>query len=240
MVTFADLHIHTALSPCGDRDMTPNNIVNMARLKGLGVIAVTDHNSCENVEACIEAASETDLTVIPGMELQTKEDIHVVCLFNSIEKAFVFQEHVYKHLPNLKNRPEIFGEQIIFDKNDNIIGYNEKMLLTSTEISFDMAYEAVRSLNGVFIPAHVDRDSFSVIYSLGFIPEYLDIKLLEYNSKECLELLFKRGILDNRYKYIKSSDAHYLHQILEMDEAIAINNLYSKNNIQDILKQLQI
>ena len=182
MDIYADLHIHTALSPCGDNNMTPNNIVNMAKLKGLGVIAITDHNSCENVKSCISAASETNLIVIPGMELQTREDIHVVCLFNSIDKAYTFQDYVNKHLPNIKNRPDIFGEQIVFDKNDNIIGYNEKMLLTSTDISFDEAFEAVKNLNGVFIPAHVDRQSFSILYSLGFIPDYLPIKLLEYYS----------------------------------------------------------
>lgn len=238
MSIFADLHIHTALSPCGDRDMSPNNIVNMARLKGLEVIAITDHNSCENAEACIGAASGTDLTVIPGMELQTKEDIHVVCLFNSMDNAYVFQEYVYKRLPHIKNRPDIFGEQIIFDKYDNITGYNERMLLSSTDISFDEAFEVVQNLKGLFIPAHVDRDSFSVLYSLGFIPDYLDIKLLEYNSAENVKLLIKRGMLSNRYKYIKSSDAHYLYQILEVDEAISISNIGSNNCITDILNSL--
>lgn len=240
MEVYADLHIHTALSPCGDNNMTPNNIVNMAKLKGLGVIAITDHNSCENVKACISAASETDLTVIPGMELQTREDIHAVCLFNSMDKAYAFQDYVYKHLPDIKNRPDIFGEQIVFDKDDNIIGYNERMLLTSTDISFDEAFEAVKNLDGVFIPAHVDRKSFSILYSLGFIPDYLPIKLLEYHSEESIKNLIKKGILIDKYKYIKSSDAHYLHQILEMDEAIRINHIYSKNDVEDIFRKLEI
>lgn len=235
MEVFADLHIHTALSPCGDMDMTPNNIVNMAKLKGLGVIAITDHNSCENAEACIEAASGAGIIVIPGMELQTKEDIHVVCLFNSMDYAYSFQEFVYKRLPNVKNRPDIFGEQIVIDRYDNITGYNEKMLLSSADISFDEAFKIVKDINGLFIPAHVDRDSFSVLYNLGFIPDYLDIKLLEYNSEKNLELLIKKGILKNRYKYIKSSDAHYLHQILERDEAIPINYINQNNDFISIL-----
>lgn len=235
MEVFADLHIHTALSPCGDSDMTPNNIVNMAKLKGLEVIAITDHNSCENAEACIGAASESGITVIPGMELQTKEDIHVVCLFNSLDDAYSFQEFVYKRLPHVKNRPDIFGEQIIIDRYDNIIGYNEKMLLSSTDISFDEAFKIVKEINGLFIPAHVDRDSYSVLYNLGFIPDYLDIKLLEYNSEENLQLLIKKGILNDRYKYIKSSDAHYLHQILERNEAIVINNI--NNDIMSIINE---
>lgn len=240
MEIYADLHIHTALSPCGDDAMTPNNIVNMARLKGLGAVAITDHNSSENVEACMDAAMETGLVVIPGMELQTKEDIHVVCLFNSLEKAYTFQEYVYRHLPNIKNRADIFGEQIIFDKYDNILGVNERMLLSSTEISFDKAFEEVRKLDGLFIPAHVDRDSFSVLCSLGFIPDYLDIKLLEYHSEESIKLLRDKGMISDKYKYIKSSDAHYLHQILEKDEAISIENIYSENDVTEILRSLEI
>lgn len=240
MELYGDLHIHTALSPCGDRDMTPNNIVNMSRLKGLNVIAITDHNSCENVEACIGAALGTGLTVIPGMELQTKEDIHVVCLFNSMDSAYTFQEYVYKNLPDIKNRPDIFGEQILLDMEDNIIGYNDKMLLSSTEISFDGAFDEVKKLNGLFIPAHVDRDSYSVLYSLGFIPDYLNIKLLEYHSEENKELLIKRGMLSNEYRYIKSSDAHYLHQILELEKAVRINNIASRNDVIELLKALEM
>lgn len=240
MEIYADLHIHTALSPCGDRDMTPNNIVNMSRLKGLDIIAITDHNSCENAEACIGAAAGTGLTVIPGMELQTKEDIHVVCLFNSMEKAYAFQEYAYKHLPDIKNRSDIFGEQLLFDKDDNIIGNNDKMLLSSTNVSFDEAFDAVKELDGLFIPAHVDRDSYSVLTSLGFVPDYLDIKLLEYYSEDNKKLFIKMGMLLDRYKYIKSSDAHYLHQILERDGAIKIKDIYFENNVIDVLKALSV
>lgn len=240
MEIYADLHIHTALSPCGDRDMTPNNIVNMSKLKGLGAIAITDHNSCENVEACMEAASGTGLIVIPGMELQTREEIHVVCLFNSLKSCLAFQEYVYKHLPNLENRPDIFGEQIIFDSNDNIIGYNERMLLSSANISFDDAYDTVKKLNGIFIPAHVDRSSYSVLYSLGFIPDYLNIKILEYDSLERIKLLIDKELISSKYKYIRSSDAHYLYQIHEMEEAIKIHSLPSNNDIQSIMRQLEL
>jgi PHP family Zn ribbon phosphoesterase len=186
------------------------------------------------------AVTDAGLVIIPGMELQTKEDIHVVCLFNSIGKAYAFQDYVYKHLPNIKNREDIFGEQLLFDKYDNIIGHNDKMLLSSADISFDEAFEEVRKLGGLFIPAHVDRDSFSVLYSLGFIPDYLDISLLEYNSEENIKQLVKNKTIINKYKYIKSSDAHYLYQILEKYEAIEINSAYSEKNADNILKQLVI
>lgn len=233
MNIYADLHIHTALSPCADESMTPNNIVNMAVLKGLGAIAITDHNSSENAGACMDAAMGTGLVVIPGMELQTREDIHVVCLFNSLDVANSFQEYVYNHLPHVKNRADIFGEQILFDKYDNVLHVNEKMLLSSSDISFDDAFETVKKLNGLFIPAHVDRDSYSVLYSLGFIPDYLDIKLLEYHSNKNLELLINKGMLTGKYKYIKSSDAHYLHQILEEEEAICMEDICSIKDVKN-------
>ncbi len=236
MEVYADLHIHTALSPCAEESMTPNNIVNMAVLKGLGAIAITDHNSSENAKACMDAALGRGIVVIPGMELQTREDIHVVCLFNSLEVANTFQEFVYKYLPPIKNRADIFGEQLLFDKYDNISGVNDRMLLSSSEISFDDAFEKVKKLNGLFIPAHVDRDSYSVLCSLGFVPDYLDIKLLEYHSNKNLELLLNNGILSKRYKYIKSSDAHYLHQILERDEAICIEDICSIGDVKEFFK----
>lgn len=104
MRIYIDLHIHTALSPCGDEDMTPNNIVNMAKLKGIDAIAITDHNSCENAKACMQAGSKAGVLVIPGMEIQTREDVHALCLFKDIESALNFQEKVYSSLPKIKIR----------------------------------------------------------------------------------------------------------------------------------------
>ena len=121
-----DFHIHTALSPCADKDMTPNNIVNMSILKGLDAIAITDHNSMENCEACIELSKNKDILVIPGMELQTKEEIHLLCLFKNIRSASQFQSLIYSRLKEQENIPEIFGRQFIFNKEDKIVGENKK------------------------------------------------------------------------------------------------------------------
>jgi len=224
MKIHVDLHIHTALSPCGNNDMTPNNIVNMAFLKGLDAIAITDHNSSENVKACIDVGKRVGITVIPGMELQTKEDIHVICLFKNIDFAMRFQDYVYNNLTTDKNNEKIFGKQIIYDEEDNIIGYNDRLLLASSNISFDEAFYRVKELEGVFIPAHVDRDSFSVISNLGFIPDYLEIKIVEYNSLEKLKKFVEVGIIDKNYKFIKSSDAHNLGKILERGNGISAKN----------------
>lgn len=209
-----DFHIHTALSPCGDENMTPNNIINMAKLNDLHVIAITDHNSVENVSACMEVGQNVGLTVIPGMELQTKEDVHVLCLFKNIINATKFQELVYKHLPNMENIEKVFGEQLQFNCHDEVIGKNKRLLLTSANISLDDAFYEVFKLGGAFIPAHIDKDANSIIANLGFIPDYLNIKTLEYRSIDKVNGFIKSGILKPKYNFIKSSDAHYLGDIL--------------------------
>ena len=129
-----DLHIHSCLSPCGDDDMTPNNLVGMAALSGCQVIAVTDHNSCKNAGAVMRAGEEAGLLVLPGMELCTAEEAHVVCLFETLEGAMAFDGYVYDHMPHVKNKPEIFGQQRILDENDELVGLEENLLLVSSFI----------------------------------------------------------------------------------------------------------
>lgn len=217
MKLYTDLHIHTALSPCGDNDMTPNNIINMALIKKLDVIAITDHNSCENAAVCVRLGKKAGIIVIPGMELQTREDIHAVCLFKNIEAAEEFQKYIYSLLPDIENKPQIFGEQLIFDEEDHIVNYSKRFLLTAADISFDRAFCKVSEYEGIIYPAHVDRDAYSIISSLGFIPDYLPIKVLEYNSWSKLSELISKNIIKDGYKYIKSSDAHYLENIAERE-----------------------
>jgi 3',5'-nucleoside bisphosphate phosphatase len=225
MILKTDFHIHTALSPCGDEDMTPNNIVNMAMLNGLDAIAITDHNTVENVAACMKVGERVGVTVIPGMELQTREDVHVICLFAELEKAISFQKLVYDSLPPLNNNEKVFGQQLIMDENDNIIEKNNRLLLTSTSISIDEAFEEVKKLGGVFIPAHIDKSANSIIENLGFIPDYLDIKNVEYKSMDKINMFLKAGFIKSSYRLIKSSDAHYL-QDIQQDE----NKLECKDN----------
>lgn len=234
MKLYCDLHIHSALSPCGDDDMTPQNIVNMAKLKGLDVIAVTDHNSCENTTACIEAGKRIGLMVIPGMEIQTREDIHALCLFSSVDKALLFQDYVYKNMPEIKNKEELFGRQLILNSKDEYMGICERMLLTSTLISFDDAYYAVCSMGGTFIPAHIDRDGFSVITSLGFMPPNLNIKTVEYHTMEGLYRLIKMKLINESYRFIKSSDAHYLGDISEREMYINVENFSPESIIKKL------
>ena len=130
-----DFHIHSCLSPCGDKDMTPQNIVNMAKIMGYDAIALTDHNTCGNCEAVVRIGKEVGITVIPGMELCTSEEVHVVCLFPDCQKANEFSDYVYSTLPHVKNKPNIFGEQIKMDEKDETVGYEEKLLITASGIS---------------------------------------------------------------------------------------------------------
>jgi PHP family Zn ribbon phosphoesterase len=233
MKVFTDLHIHTALSPCADKSMTPNDIVNMALLKELDVIAITDHNSAENAGAVLKCAEGTKLTVIPGMELETMEEVHVICLFPDLKASLSMQKVVYDSLPNLANREDIFGAQIVMDEHDEVVGKIDRMLITASGLSIEEVLLYVGNLGGVAIPAHVDRQSYSIISNLGMVPDHLDIKFLEVSRLFDLEKDRKAfpGVRD--YQLIKSSDAHMLGDILEREfflelKEISIGGIISK------------
>ena len=168
---FYDLHLHSCLSPCGDMDMTPNNIVGMSKLLGLDVIALTDHNTSLNCEATMKVGEENGLLVIPGMELTTSEDIHAVCLFPTLEKALEWNDYVDQNRIKIKNKPDIYGRQVIMNENDEETGEIEALLLPATNISIMTAHKLVRDFGGVCYPAHVDRDSLSILSVLGEIDE---------------------------------------------------------------------
>ena len=157
-----DLHIHSCLSPCGDDDMTPANIAGMASLIGLDIIAVTDHNSCKNCPAVMEACKEYGITVIPGMELTTSEEVHVVCLFESLTDAMAFDSYVSSQLIPFPNKKEIFGNQFLLNSRDELIGEEKNLLINATNISFDEVYELTKAYHGVMIPAHIDKNSTSL------------------------------------------------------------------------------
>ena len=147
-----DLHLHSCLSPCGDTDMTPNNLVNMAALLGCDIIALTDHNTCRNTPAAVKVGQATDVLVIPGMELCTAEEAHVVCLFETVEDALAFDKYVCAHIPKVPNRPEIFGEQWILNEDDEKIGEISELLITATDISINDVQALVKSLTAWRFP----------------------------------------------------------------------------------------
>ncbi len=229
-----DLHIHSALSPCADADMTPNNIVNMARLKELDVIAVTDHNSGANLEAVSKCASNCGLLFIPGMEVETSEEVHLVCLLPDLNSAGKLNSIVSNALPDIPNRKDIFGEQLILSDEDAVIGEEERMLVTATALNVYDVFSIVKNLGGAVIPAHVDRSSYSILSNLGMIPDDLDIKYLEI-SRNCDKYAYKASnpALDE-YRLIKASDAHYLGDILERESLLELPELSAKAVIKAI------
>lgn len=235
MKIYYDFHIHTALSPCSDDDMTPNNIVNMAKIKELDVIAITDHNSCKNVEACMKVGTQVGILVIPGVEVQTKEEVHLVCLFRDLNTVYIFQEYADKKLPNISNKPNIFGNQIIYNEFDEAIGVEERLLLNSLDATIDEVFEKVKELDGVVIPAHIDKDTYSIISNLGFMPDYLDINTVEYSSFDKLQRLIKNKIVKNNLMFLKNSDAHNLGHISERENFLEVEEL-SIDAIIDRLK----
>ncbi len=212
---YYDLHIHSCLSPCGDDDMTPANIAGMAAVKGLDVIAVTDHNSCKNCPAVLAAAQEYGILAIPGMEINTSEGGHAVCLFEELKAAMDFDAYVYERLMAFPNKEEIFGRQLIYNKEDEICGTVPNLLINATDISFEGLWELVRGFGGVMFPAHVDKTANSLIANLGFIPP--DSKFVTAEVKDLGKL--HRVRKENPYlegcRIISDSDAHYLEDIHE-------------------------
>ncbi len=212
-----DLHIHSCLSPCGDEEMTPNNIVNMAALCGLDVIALCDHNSCGNCEAVLKAAAKNcpNMMVLPGMELETAEEIHVLCLFADLNDALAFEKIVRAARSPIENRPDIYGRQVLRDENDELIGFEPKLLVTAASIPIDSVPALVRKHNGAAIPAHIDRESNSIISNLGFLSPDMDFQTIELSKKlfspKKAEFLEKNRLM--RYNVLLDSDAHYLEDI---------------------------
>jgi len=215
---YYDLHIHSGLSPCADDDMSPNDIIGMALLNKLDVIAITDHNSLENSKAAIKAGQGHDLIILPGIEVTTMEEVHVICLFPSIDIALDFETELSGFYSAIANRADIFGNQTIFDEKDQVIGELERMLSASTTVSFDELYEAVNNRGGAFIPAHINRESFSVMTNLGFIPPHLDIRTVEISTYGIENGYDKQNAEQlEKYKIITSSDAHQLWVINERE-----------------------
>ena len=235
-----DLHIHSCLSPCGDEEMTPNNIVNMAALCGLDVIAVCDHNSCGNCAAVLSVAAKNypeTLTVLPGMELETAEEVHVVCLFSELSDALAFEQVVKAERNPIENRPDIYGRQVLCDENDEVVGFEPQLLVTATSISIDRVPALVKKYNGAAIPAHVDRESNSVISNLGFLTPEMGFRTIELSKKlfgqKRADFLEKNRLM--RYNVLLDSDAHYLSDIGSADGKSDIEFLSKKHLIQLLL-----
>lgn len=212
-----DFHVHSCLSPCGDADMTPNNIAGMAYLNGVRIMALTDHNSSRNCPAFFEAARRYGVVPIAGMELTTSEDIHAVCLFETLEAALAFNDEVDTRRVRIRNREEIFGEQLILDDEDNVIGKEEDLLINATTISLDEAPQIAATYGGICYPAHIDRPANGAIEILGDFPHYAGFRVAELHDRSKTDEYTRTYGLEGM-RLLCSSDAHYLHQLREGDD----------------------
>ncbi len=209
---YYDLHTHSCLSPCADDDNTPNNLLGMASISGIDILALTDHNTTKNCPAFFEAAERYSVIPIAGMELTTSEDIHVVCLFETLETATEFDKYIDSHRIKIENRKDIFGNQLVTDKDDNIIAEERYLLSNATDISIEDVPSIVSLFDGVCYPAHIDRDANGIISTLGTFPSSPNFSHVEIHSPDSIERVKEKYGLHDKF-FIVSSDAHYLEDI---------------------------
>jgi len=208
----ADLHVHTCLSPCGDLQMSPQKIPAQARRQGVELIAICDHNSAKNVPAVIRCAEGTGIVVLPGMEICTSEEIHLLAIFENLDLVEQMQSLIYRHLEG-RNNPEVFGLQVIANELDEVMGYEEKLLSRGINLTVDQVVDKIHRLGGVAVASHIDRESYSVISQLGFIPDTLRFDALELTRHIRTEEARKRFAGSRTWTFIRNSDAHYLDDI---------------------------
>ena len=213
MKLYYDLHIHSCLSPCADNDMTPADIAGVGALNNLSVMALTDHNSCENCPAFFEACEFYGLTPIAGMELTTSEDIHVICLFKNLKNAMDFSDAVYDRIMPIINKPEIFGEQIVADTDGQVVKYIDKLLISATDISIEEVPCLVSEYDGICYPAHIDRESNGIIAILGDIPPEPGFFCAEIHDSEKLCEYKNDYPICSNFTFVSSSDAHRISDI---------------------------
>jgi PHP family Zn ribbon phosphoesterase len=209
----ADLHIHTILSPCGDLEMSPANIIKQAKKKGLDIIGIADHNSTRQAELVREMGEENGMLVLMGAEVNTKEEVHCLMFFDSIENLREFQKYLDAHLSNMKNDPVKFGDQVVIDRDENIVYVEDRTLFQSVNQSIEDVEKRCHELNGLFILAHVDRQKNSIYSQLGFIPDDLNIDAIEISKASDPQMFIQKHNELERFTILRSSDAHYLNDI---------------------------
>jgi len=196
----ADLHVHTCLSPCTELDMSPKRILTIAKKKEIDILGICDHNSSENSLAIINAAKKMNIRIFPGLEVTSQEEVHVLALFDEIENALKLQKNVYENLPG-ENDEEAFGMQVTVNEKEEVLGFNSRLLIGATTIPLEKIIQIIHSFKGIAIASHIDRESFSIIGQLGFIPENLELDDITFEEA-------KKKYPDN-YPITCSSDAHY-------------------------------
>lgn len=221
----ADLHIHTVLSPCGDLEMSPENILAAARRKNINILGITDHNHTGNAWLIREMAEEYQMLVLPGAEVTTREEVHCLAFFPSRESLAQFQHFLTGRIVRIPNRPEILGYQVLVDREEKVIDEVDYYLGSSVDASVEEVAENAHSLGGIFIPAHIDRHKNSLYSQLGFIPAGLDFDALEVSWRTALEDFLGRHPEVQGKRIVRSSDAHFLPDIGRITSVFLLEEL---------------
>ena len=209
----ADLHTHTVLSPCGDLDMSPVNIVRRAKEKGIDILGITDHNSTKNCKALNDIAENNDLMILKGAEVTTKEEVHCLAFFENDDELSEFQKYLDNHLPEIENDINKFGYQVVVDRDENIIEQENWLLISALNANINQIEKKIHELKGLFIPAHIDKMRYSILSQLGFVPSDLRIDALEISKFVKKNEFLKQNQYLADYCFIQSSDAHYIENI---------------------------
>jgi hypothetical protein len=208
-----DLHIHSVLSPCAEVEMLPELIVMKAEMEGLDVVAVCDHNSAENAAACVEAAKGSAVRVLPGIECETREGVHVLGIFDRPEQAERMQEFVWSRLPDEPNRPEFFGQQLVVSADGEFVRCNPRLLAVSADAGIEEMCARIRELGGLALPSHVDKTFAGLIGVLGLLPEGLELEGVEISGALTPQEARRRYPQLHGLGLVRSSDAHRLNEI---------------------------
>jgi len=203
----ADLHLHTVLSPCGELDQSPGAVAEAAGRAGLDLVAITDHNTAENAGAYARRLGKNGIAALPGLEVTTAEEVHLLALFDDLESALTLQSAVYQRLDGV-NDPDAFGMQVVVNENEDVLGFNEHLLIGATTWTLQQASERIHRLGGLAFACHVDREGFGLIGQLGFVPPGLALDALEISPRTSMARA-RADIPDcARFPLVRSSDAH--------------------------------
>jgi len=229
----ADLHIHTCLSPCCESRMSPRRIVEQAKLRGLDIIGICDHNSAENVACAKKVGEKEGFPVIGGIEVTSQEEVHILAFFDEDEDLFELANLIYENLPGI-NEERVFGKQIVVNEDDEVLSFNKRLLIGATVLPLQQIVERIHSSGGLAIASHIDRESFSIIGQLGFIPDGLSLDGLEVSARTSLEKarLEFGEVLD--FPLVTFSDAHTLEDVGKSFTGFLIEEA----NVKEIRKAL--
>lgn len=209
----ADLHIHTVLSPCGDLEMSPTAIVARALERGLDMIAISDHNTTRQVKVAQRVGRQKGLFVLGGVEVTSQEEAHCLCFFENDGQLDEFQCFLDAHLPPIPNDEDRFGYQLIVDENEEIVGEEPYHLLNAIDVDIDGIYDEVHRIGGLFVPAHVNKGTTSLMSQLGFVPPDLRADGIEINKFTTRDEFVKKFAYLKRFGFITDSDAHFINNV---------------------------